>query len=139
MCVVRFEYLDLPSVERCAHGKRQVFNVVRAHVELKNLEARGACSVVEVVNLEQVNLLNETVRRIDVVHPSPIIVLRVDDRHRLLVQRVGITVPHADQRMYDRVIKAKDIETHQSGVCIFEPLKERNDFFGVVAAVTDFK
>ena len=31
----------------------------RAHVELKNLEASGACSVVEVVDLEQINLLQQ--------------------------------------------------------------------------------
>ena len=86
--VVPLEHRHLGLRQRGAHRERQVFNVVATHVELQYLQTGGPGLVVKVMNLEQVDLRHEAVRRVDLVRPLAItLVLRVDDRHRLLVQR----------------------------------------------------
>ena len=94
MCVVLLEHGQLALRQHGAHLERQVLDVARTHVELQHLEAGGSGLVVKMVDLEQVNLLDIAVSGLDLVHPSAvlIIVLRVDDRHCLVVQRLGITV-----------------------------------------------
>ena len=67
--VVLLEHGHLGLRQRGAHLERQVFNVVATHVELQYLQTGGACLVVEVVNLVQVDLRHEAVRRVDLVRP----------------------------------------------------------------------
>ena len=113
--------------------ERQVLNVVRAHIELKNLEAGSPCLVVEVVNLEQVNLIHIAVTGVNLVQPPLVTVLPVNDGLRLEVQGVGITVTHAEQGVQDGVIKAKTIEPDHPSVRPFEPHHKVNDGLGVIA------
>ena len=136
--VVLLEHGHLVLREHGAHGEREVGDVVRSHVELQHFEPGAACPVVEVVDQEQVELVCQAVSRFDHVHPA-VVILRLDDRLRLVVQGLGRGLTHATQGVQDRVIEADAVEPDHPGTEGLEPVDPLNDGTGVVAPVADLK
>jgi hypothetical protein len=92
-----------------------------------------------VVDEEQVKLVHEPVGGLDLVHPAVVIVLRPDDRLRLVVQGPGRGLTHATQGVQDRVVETDAVEPDHPGTVGREPVDPLNDGTGVVAPVADLK
>ena len=111
MGVVLAQHRHLFVRQRHAHGEWQVFHAVEAHVELQCLERGHLRLVVEVVDLEQVDLVDEPVGREDGVGELVLVVARLDDLHRLLVQvGMGRLALHLAEQVQHRVVEACVVE-----------------------------
>ena len=111
MGVVLAQHRHLFVRQRHAHGEWQVFHAVEAHVELQCLERGHLRLVVEVVDLEQVDLVDEPIGREDGVGELVLVVARLDDLHRLLVQvGMGRLALHLAEQVQHRVVEACVVE-----------------------------
>ena len=137
--VVAPQHSGLLARQHRAHGEGQVLDAVRAHVELKGLQARGSRLVVEVVDQVQIHLGHHAVGGLDPVQPAVILALGADDRLRLAVQGVGVCAPHAQQGVQDRVVEADAVEPDHAGTLLREGLDEIHDLPGVVAPRADLE
>ena len=87
--------------------ERQVTDVLHPHVELQRFQAGHSRHVVEVVNLEQVDLPHPTVGWLNQMGEF---VLAVDDRHRVIVDRLRITYPAVEDEVQHRIIEPDVVE-----------------------------
>ena len=87
---------------------------------------------------EQVDLVHQALSGLDHVHPA-VVILRLDDRLRLVVQGPCIGLTHATQCVQDRVVEADAVEPHHARPNGLEPMNPLDDGPGVIAPVADLE